>query len=53
MRPFDLVKATVFCGLLAFLVYNYPALGQAIIIGVLSLLWLSYLYRTVVTARAR
>jgi type IV secretory pathway TrbL component len=53
MRPLDLVKATIFCGLLAFLVYTWPVLGQAIIIGSLSLLWLSYLYRTVVTTRAR
>ena len=53
MRPLDLIKATVFCGLLAFLVFSYPVLGQVLIIGVLSLLWLSYLYRTVVTARTR
>lgn len=44
MRPIDFVKATLACGLAAYLVYEYPALGQGIIIGLLSLLWLSYLY---------
>jgi hypothetical protein len=53
MRPFDLVKATVVCGLTAFLVYSHPVLGQAIIIGGLSLLWLSYLYRLVTDARVK
>lgn len=53
MRPIDLIKATVFCGLTAFLAYSYPALSQGLIIGCLSLLWLSYLYRVVMAVRAR
>lgn len=52
MRPLDFVKATAACALVAYLVYEFPALGQGIIIGVLSLLWLSYLYSTIVN-RAR
>lgn len=42
MNVFDLTKATVVCGLLAFLVYSFPALAQGLLIGVLSLLWLLY-----------
>ena len=47
MRTSDLIKATVVCGLAAYLVFEFPVLGQVVIIGVLSLLWLSYLYSTV------
>lgn len=43
----DLMKATVVCGLLAFLVYSYPWLGQALLIGGLTLLWLTYAYSVV------
>jgi hypothetical protein len=46
-----LIKATIGCGLTAYLVFEFPVLGQGIIIGVLSLLWLSYLYSTVRRAR--
>lgn len=53
MRTSDLVKATVACGLAAYLVFEFPVLGQIVIIGVLSLLWLSYLYRTVASHRMR
>ena len=49
----DLLKATVACGLLAFLAYSFPALSQGIIIGLLSLVWSSYLYSMVVRLRAR
>ena len=49
MRPFDLIKATVVCGLIAYLAYSLPAFSQGLIIAILSLLWLSYLYRTVVS----
>ncbi len=38
----DLIKATIVCGLIAFLCYSFPVLGQAVIIAFLSLLWLSY-----------
>jgi hypothetical protein len=47
MRTSDLVKATIACGLAAYLVYEFPVLGQVVIIATLSLLWLSYLYSTV------
>ncbi len=52
MNAVDLVKATVVCGLCAFLVYSYPVVGQVLIIGVLSLIWLSYAH-TVLTRRVR
>lgn len=46
MKVMDLAKATVTCGLTAFLIYSYPVIGQVVIIAVLSLLWLSYAHRT-------
>jgi len=48
MTILDLTKATVFCGLLAFLIYSFPVVGQVLIIGFLSLLWLSYARKTIV-----
>ncbi len=53
MTIFDLIKATVICGLIAFLIYSYPVLGQVVLIGFLSLLWLSYAHRTIVGLRRR
>lgn len=47
----DLIKATVVCGLSAFFVYSYPVVGQVVIIGGLSLLWLSYAFNVVRTLR--
>lgn len=47
----DLIKATVVCGLSAFCVYSYPVVGQVVIIGGLSLLWLSYAFNTIRTLR--
>lgn len=46
MTLFDLIKATLACGLSAFLIYSFPVLGQVMIIGLLSLLWLGYAHRT-------
>ena len=46
MNVLDLIKATIACGLIAFLIYSFPVVGQVLIIGVLSLLWLSYAHRT-------
>jgi hypothetical protein len=46
MNVLDLIKATIACGLSAFLIYTFPVVGQVVIIGVLSLLWLSYAHRT-------
>ena len=42
MSILDLTKATVFFGLLAFVIYSFPIVGQVLIIGFLSLLWLAY-----------
>ena len=53
MRTSDLIKATVVCGLAAYLVFEFPVLGQALIIALLSVLWLSYLYSTVIGRRVR
>ncbi len=53
MNLLDLLKATVVCGLLAFLVYDNPVLGQVVIIAVLSLLWLGYAHRTLTNFRRR
>jgi hypothetical protein len=47
MSVLDLTKATVVCGAMAFLVYSFPGVVQGLIIGGLSLLWLSYAYKTV------
>jgi hypothetical protein len=46
MNVLDLIKATIACGLSAFLIYSFPVVGQVLIIAVLSLLWLSYAHRT-------
>jgi len=51
MNVLDLIKATIACGFSAFLIYNFPVLSQVIIIGLLSLLWLSYAHRTLVRFR--
>ena len=47
MTIFDLIKATVVCGAIAFLIYSYPILGQIVLIGFLSLLWLLYAHKTI------
>jgi hypothetical protein len=46
MNFFDLIKATIACGLLAFLVYSFPVVGQVTLIAFLSLLWLGYVHKT-------
>jgi hypothetical protein len=53
MTAYDLAKATVLCGGIAYFAYSIPALSQAIIIAILSLLWLSYLHSTVSRLRVR
>ena len=53
MNVLDLIKATLGCGLSAFLIYSYPTLGQIVIIAALSVLWLSYAYRTLANLRRR
>lgn len=51
MTVLDLIKATIACGGFAFLTYSYPIIGQILIIGVLSLVWLSYACKTIATVR--
>jgi len=53
MSILDLIKATVTCGFLAYLFFSYPALGQVLAIAILSLLWLAYAWKTVLTLRQR
>ena len=49
----DLIKATVVCGGVAFLIYRYPLVGQIVVIAFLSLLWLVYAHRTLEHLRRR
>ena len=53
MSILDLIKATVICGAVAFLIYSYPIVGQIVLIGFLGLLWLSYARKTIVGFRRR
>jgi hypothetical protein len=53
MDLLDLVKATIFCGVMAFLCYSFPVLGQAMIIGFLALVWLGYVRRAIASLRRR
>ena len=48
MDMLDLLKATLICGSIAFLVYSVPVVSQVVIIALLTLLWLSYAHRTVI-----
>jgi len=47
MNILDLIKATVICGAVAFLIYTFPILGQIVLIGFLSLLWLLYAHKAI------
>ena len=53
MTIFDLIKAAVVCGAIAFFIYSYPILGQIVLIGFLSLLWLVYAHKTIARLRRR
>ena len=53
MTAYDFAKATLLCGSIAYFAYSIPAVSQAIIIAILSLLWLSYLHSTVIRLRGR
>jgi hypothetical protein len=46
MSIVDLIKATVVFGLISFLIYSFPWLGQAVLIGFLGVLWLLYVHKT-------
>jgi hypothetical protein len=49
----DLIKATVVCGGLAFMIYTYPVVGQVVIIALLSVLWLACAHQTLAHLRRR
>ena len=51
MNVLDLIKATIACGLLAFLIYSFPIIGQVMLIGFLSLVWLVYAHKTIASLR--
>jgi len=51
MSILDLSKATVACGGTAFVLYTFPVAAQAITIGVLTLLWLSYAHKVLAKCR--
>lgn len=53
MSIFDLTKATVICGGVAFLIYTFPLVSQILVISLLSLLWLSYAYRAIMNVRRK
>jgi hypothetical protein len=53
MSVFDLIKATILCGGIAYLFFTYPVLGQIAAIVTMSVVWLSYLRKTVVVMRRR
>jgi uncharacterized membrane protein YesL len=53
MSLLDLTKATIVCGVVAFLFYSFPVLGQIMAIAILSLLWLSYARKTIIRLRGR
>ena len=47
MNLLDLTKATFGCGASAFLIYSFPYVTRWLVIGLLTILWLSYAFRTV------
>ena len=53
MTILDLIKATITCGGVAFLIYSFPVLSQIVTIGLLSLLWLLYAHGTIANIRRR
>jgi uncharacterized membrane protein YesL len=50
---FELIKATIVCGGIAFLIYSVPQISQAIMIGLLAFLWSSCAHRTVAGLRRK
>ncbi len=42
MSILDLAKATVVCAGVSFLVYTFPFISQGLIIGLLTVVWLTY-----------
>ena len=53
MTLMDLAKATVGCGSAAFVIYTCPEVGQVLLIGVLTLMWILYARQTLRSLRRR
>lgn len=53
MTILDLIKATVAFGVIGFLIYSFPIVGQIVLIGFLGILWLAYARKTIVGLRRR
>jgi uncharacterized membrane protein YesL len=53
MTIYDLTKATVICGGVAFLIYTFPLVSQILTIGLLTVLWLSYAHRAFTNFRRK
>ena len=54
LRPMIvLIKTTIICGGIAFLIYSFPVISQAAMIGLLALLWFSCAQRTVAGLRRK
>jgi len=53
MNIYDLTKATVICGGVAFLIYTFPLISQILMIAFLTLLWLSYAHRAITNLRRK
>ncbi len=53
MSMFDLAKATMVCGGLAFLIYSFPLFSQVSLIVILTLMWLMYARNTVTSLRRK
>jgi hypothetical protein len=53
MNMFDLAKATMVCGSLSLLIYNFPLISQVCLIAILGLLWLGYARKALVDLRRR
>jgi len=49
----DLAKATLACGAGSFLTFTFPLIGQVVLIGLLSLVWLLYARQVVLQLRRR
>ena len=47
MSVLDLAKATLVCGGVSYLIYNFPPISQVVMIGLMFLVWLVYAHRTV------
>ncbi len=53
MSVLDLAKATLVCGSLGFVTYQFPIVSQTMTIAVLSVLWLIYARGTLKRLRRR